>query len=58
MEFQDKIYMKGEIVMDFSTVIPLAADVLKAALPMGIVFVLTERLTQMFLNLAFPKSNK
>ena len=44
--------------MDFSTVIPLAADVLKAALPMGIVFVLTERLTQMFLNLAFLKSNK
>lgn len=44
--------------MDFSTVVPLVADVLKDALPMGIVFVLTERLTQMFLNLAFPKSNK
>lgn len=58
MGFQGKIYMKGEIVMDFSTVIPLVADVLKAALPMGIVFILTERLTQMFLNLAFPKSNK
>lgn len=44
--------------MDFSEIIPLVVDVVKASLPIGLIFVLTERLTQMFLSLAFPKNNK
>ncbi len=41
--------------MDYSSFVPVVADIMKAALPIGIVFILTERLTQMFLKFAFPK---
>lgn len=41
--------------MDYSEVIPLVVDILKACLPIGIIFTLTERATQFFMGLAFPK---
>lgn len=41
--------------MDFSDIIPLCVDLLKASLPIGIVFALTERVTQFFMGMAFPK---
>lgn len=42
-------------MIDYSVIIPLVVDVLKAALPIGIIFILTERLYQFFIHLAFPK---
>lgn len=41
--------------MDYQTIINLCAEVLKNALPIGIILTLTERLVQMFLGFAFPK---
>lgn len=41
--------------MDYSAIISLVVEVLKTALPIGIIFILTERLIQLFLSLAFPK---
>jgi len=47
--------MKGELNMDYTVVINLVVDILKNALPIAIIFVLTERAVQFFLHLAFPK---
>ncbi len=44
--------------MDYSSIIELMAEVVKNALPIGIIFTLGERLVQMFLAFAFPKMFK
>ena len=41
--------------MDYSQIGTMVADVVKQALPIGIIFILAERLVQMFLTFAFPK---
>ena len=41
--------------MDYSQIGNMVADVVKQALPIGIIFILAERLVQMFLMFAFPK---
>lgn len=41
--------------MDYSQIGTMVADVVKQALPIGIIFSLAERLVQMFLTFAFPK---
>lgn len=41
--------------MDYQTIIDLVAEVIKNALPIGIIFTLSERLVNMFLGFAFPK---
>lgn len=44
--------------MDYSSIVSLMAEVVKNALPIGIIFTLGERLVQMFLAFAFPKMFK
>lgn len=44
--------------MDYQAVVSLVVEVIKNALPMGIVFLLAERLVNMFLSFAFPKTFK
>lgn len=44
--------------MDYSTIVNLVAEVIKQALPIGIVFTLAERLVNIFLGFAFPKWHK
>lgn len=44
--------------MDYQAIINLVAEVIKNALPIGIVFLLGERLVNMFLSFAFPKTFK
>ena len=44
--------------MDYSLIGQMIADIVKQALPIGIVFALAERLVQMFLCFAFPKWHK
>lgn len=41
--------------MDYSEIILLVAKVIEQALPLGIIFLLAERLIQLFLTFAFPK---
>lgn len=41
--------------MDYSQIGIMVADVVKQALPIGIIFILAERLVQMFLMFAFPR---
>lgn len=41
--------------MDYQSVVNLMVEVIKNALPIGIVFLLGERLVYMFLSFAFPK---
>lgn len=41
--------------MDYSSVVSLVVDILQSALPIGIIFILTERIVQMFFHFAFPK---
>lgn len=41
--------------MDYNVVVQMVADIVKQALPIGIIFILAERLVQMFLSFAFPK---
>lgn len=43
--------------MVWSSVIDLVVEIVKSALPIGIIFILVERLVQLFLKLAFPKWN-
>lgn len=49
------IYTKGVVKMEYSEIVSLVTDVVKTALPIGIIFLLAERLVQLFLSLAFPK---
>ena len=44
--------------MDYSIIGELLAEVVKNALPIGILFTIAERLVQMFLSFAFPKMFK
>ncbi len=44
-------------MIDYSVVVNLVVEILKYALPIGIVFILAERIVQFFLRLAFPKFN-
>ena len=44
--------------MDYQEVVNLVVIVIKNALPMGIIFLLAERLVNMFLCFAFPKTFK
>lgn len=41
--------------MDYTPIISLVVEVVKNALPIGIIFLITERLVNMFLAFAFPK---
>lgn len=52
--------MKGAKIMeiDYSIIVSLVADVVRQALPLGIIFLLAERLVNMFLSFAFPKTFK
>lgn len=42
--------------MDYSAIVNLVVEVIKQALPIGIIFLLGERLVNMFLSFAFPKT--
>ena len=42
--------------MDYQSIVNLVAEVIKNALPIGIIFLLGERLVNMFLSFAFPKT--
>lgn len=44
--------------MDYQPIVNLVVEVIKNALPIGIVFLLGERLVNMFLSFAFPKTFK
>lgn len=44
--------------IDYSVVVNMISDVVSEALPIGIIFILAERLVQMFLKFAFPKTFK
>lgn len=44
--------------MDYTPVVNLVVEVIKQALPIGIIFLLGERLVNMFLSFAFPKTFK
>lgn len=44
--------------MDYSIIVNLLVEVIKSALPFTIIFLIGERLVNIFLNLAFPKSFK
>lgn len=44
--------------MDYSYIGQIIADIVKNALPLGIIFALSERCVQMFLSFAFPKWHK
>lgn len=41
--------------MNYSVIGEMVADIVKQALPIGIIFTLAERLVRMFLHFAFPK---
>lgn len=44
--------------MDYQGIVDLIVVVIKNALPIGIIFLLAERLVNMFLSFAFPKTFK
>lgn len=44
--------------MDYSVIFGLVADVVKAAIPIAIVFTLVERIVHLFFYFAFPKMFK
>lgn len=44
--------------MDYQPVVNLVVEYMKAGLPIGIIFLLAERLVNMFLSFAFPKTFK
>ena len=46
------------MVIDYTVVVNMIADIVSQALPIGIIFLLSERLVQMFLKFAFPKMFK
>lgn len=41
--------------MDYQEVVNLVVIVIKNALPLGLIFLIAERLVNMFLSFAFPK---
>lgn len=46
------------MAVDYSVVVNMIANIVSQALPIGIIFILSERLVQMFLKFAFPKMFK
>lgn len=44
--------------MDYSIIVDLVVEVIENALPIGIIFLLAEKLVNMFLSFAFPKTFK
>lgn len=46
------------MTMDYTLIGQMVANVIGQALPIGIIFILGERLVQMFLHFAFPKTFK
>lgn len=42
--------------MDYQSLVDLVVVIMKNALPIGIIFLLAERLVNMFLSFAFPKT--
>lgn len=46
------------MVIDYAVVVQMIANIVGQALPIGIIFILAERLVQMFLSFAFPKTFK
>lgn len=46
------------MTIDYTVVVQMIADIVSQALPIGIIFILSERLIQMFLKFAFPKMFK
>lgn len=46
------------MAIDYSVVVNMIANIVSEALPIGIIFILSERLVQMFLKFAFPKMFK
>lgn len=44
--------------MDYTKIIDLVVEIVKNALPIGIMFLLAERCVNMFLTFAFPKTFK
>lgn len=44
--------------MDYQAVIDLVVEVVKHALPIGVIFLIAERAVNMFLTMAFPKTFK
>lgn len=46
------------MTIDYSIIGQIVADIVRQALPIGIIFILAERLVQMFLHFAFPKTFK
>ncbi len=44
--------------MDYQEVVNLVVIVIKNALPLGFIFLIAERLVNMFLSFAFPKTFK
>ena len=45
-------------MIDLETASSLVIEVIESALPMGIVFIFAERIVNMFLKFAFPKTFK
>lgn len=43
------------MLFDYSIIVEMVASIVSQALPIGIIFILAERLVQMFLRFAFPK---
>ena len=43
------------IEIDYTTVISLAVDIVKMALPIGLVFLLVEKLVSIFIKMVFGK---
>lgn len=46
------------MTMDYTLIGQMVANIVGQALPIGIIFILAERLVQMFLHFAFPKTFK
>ena len=54
------IFTKGEWIqmIDFQVSSEIVTEIIEQALPMGIVFIFAERIVNMFLSFAFPKTFK
>lgn len=46
------------MTMDYTLIGQMVANIVSQALPLGIIFILAERLVQMFLHFAFPRTFK
>lgn len=46
------------MTMDYALIGEMIANIVSQSMPIGIIFILAERLVQMFLHFAFPKTFK